>query len=418
MADVAPRRTSLVVLAVTVLTVTAACGVLTPDAPPPAPRVTVSPDVARAKIAPPQPVPPVSFTVLAAGDLLPHGPVVRSADGGERFDRLLAGLDPWVAGADLALCHLEVPVAPDGTAPSGYPIFGAPPELVPALADQGWDGCSTASNHSVDRGYAGVVTTLDALDAAGMGHVGTARSHREQSRPQRYELERSGRSLVVAHLSATYGLNGLPMPSEAPWAVDLIDTGALVRAAVKARDRGGADVVVVSVHAGTEYTEVLTEQQVDVAAALAASGAVDLVIGHHAHVPQRIERLDGGPHGAGMWVAHGLGNLLSNQSASCCDARTSSGVLLTATITEERPSAPALVTDVRWTASTVDIPAGHRVQVLDGSPPRSTTLDRRERRVRHELVADAVGGKARERSEPPRPTGDQPTVLPRVPAGG
>src|SRR5690606_13890138 len=109
------------------------------------------------------------------------------------------------------------------------------------------------------------------------------------SAPQRYELDRSGRTLTVAHLSATYGLNGLPMPPEEPWAVDLIDAERLVDDARRAREEG-ADVVLVSLHAGVEYTEDLTDEQVDVVAELGTSGAVYLVIGHHAHVPQRVER--------------------------------------------------------------------------------------------------------------------------------
>lgn len=391
-----------------------ACDVLTDEPPGPASTVTASPDPAVAKTAPPTPAPPATFTVLAAGDLLPHGPVVRSADGGSDFATLLSGLDPWVDGADLALCHMEVPVAPPGTAPSGYPLFAAPDGLVDAVAAQGWDGCSTASNHSVDRGYAGVVATLDAFDDAGLGHVGTARSEAEQSAGQRYELERSGRTLTVAHLSATYGLNGLPMPPEAPWAVDLIDTDRLVADAERARD-DGADVVLVSLHAGVEYTEDLTDQQVDVATALGASGAVDLVIGHHAHVPQRVSRVDGGPDGDGMWVAYGLGNLLSNQSAACCDTRTSNGVLLSATFTQARPSGPTLVSDVRWTGTTVDIAAGHRVHALPDvlDEPGKTNLSTTELAARQERVADAVRDTAAERTDPPEPTGPAPEVLPR-----
>ncbi|WP_402467872.1 CapA family protein [Isoptericola aurantiacus] len=409
----APHRAAAVTAAALLLVLTA-CGLLAPHAPEPAPTLTTAADVARAKVAPPPPAPPASFTLVAAGDLLPHGPVVTSADGGSDFASLLDGLDDWVAGADLALCHMEVPVAPEGTAPSGYPLFGAPEGLVPALAEQGWDGCSTASNHSVDRGYPGVVTTLDAFDAAGMGHAGTARSAAEQSRPQLYRLARAGQEITVAHLSATYGLNGLPVPADAPWAVDLIDADALVAEAKQAR-RDGADVVLVSLHAGVEYTETLTDQQVDVVAELAASHVVDLVIGHHAHVPQRIDRLDGGPGGTGMWVAYGLGNLLSNQSAACCDARTSNGVLLSATFAQERASDPLRVTRVRWTGTTVDIPAGHRAFVIrdllddrDGSTLSAADLAAREQRV-----ADAVGEQAAERTEPPEPSGPPPTVVPR-----
>ncbi|GAA4733291.1 hypothetical protein GCM10023216_26980 [Isoptericola chiayiensis] len=406
------RRAAAAALAVVALL--PACAVLAPE-PRPGATVTILPDTSRAKILPPEPVPPATFTLAAAGDLLPHGPVVRSAAGGSRFGALHTGLDPWIAGADLALCHLEAPVAPPGTAPSGYPSFAAPAGLVDALARQGWDGCSTASNHSVDRGLAGVVATLDAFDAAGLGHVGTARSTKEQRAPQRYRLHRGGRTIAVTHLSATYGLNGLPLPAEAPWAVDLIDAGALVAAAERAR-RDGADVVLVSLHAGAEYTETLTDQQTDVVAALADSGAVDLVLGHHAHVPQRIQRVDGGPSGDGMWVAYGLGNMLSNQSAACCDARTSNGVLLTATFTQDHGAAPTRVTDVRWTGTTVDIAAGHRVHALPDllRGAAATTLARAELVDRRDRVAGAVGDDARRRTRPPEPTGEPPRVVPRV----
>jgi poly-gamma-glutamate capsule biosynthesis protein CapA/YwtB (metallophosphatase superfamily) len=397
-----------------VLLATLAACQLTGSGPVTAPTVTATPDLAAAKISPPSPAPEARFTVLAAGDLLPHGPVVRSADGGDDFASLLHGLDDWVDGADLALCHMEVPVAPPGTEPSGYPMFAAPEGLVPALADQGWDGCSTASNHSVDRGYAGVVATLDAFDAVGMGHVGTARSQDEQEAPQLFRLERAGREIVVAQLSATYGLNGLPMPSEAPWAVNLIDGDTLVDEARQAREEG-ADVVLVSLHAGVEYTENLTDQQVDVVETLARSGQVDLVIGHHAHVPQRVAHLDGGPGEAGMWVAYGLGNLLSNQSSDCCDARTSNGVLLTAEVTQERPDGPVLVTDVAWTATTVDIAAGHRVSALPHAldDPSSSTLSADALEERRQRVAQAVGETARERTDPPEATGPEPEVLDR-----
>ncbi|GMA37114.1 hypothetical protein GCM10025876_33180 [Demequina litorisediminis] len=117
---------------------------------------------------------------MAGGDVLPHMPVVRSAttDSGIDFSPLFEGISPWIAGADLGLCHLETPISPDGVA-SGYPVFAAPEELVGDLDDAGFDGCSTASNHSVDRGFDGLVVTDDGLEAAGMGFAGTARTEDE-----------------------------------------------------------------------------------------------------------------------------------------------------------------------------------------------------------------------------------------------
>ena len=255
----------------------------------------------------------------------------RTADGSYDFGPLLAPLDPWVQGADLALCHLEVPVAPAGTPPSGYPLFGTPAAIASGLRAQGWDGCSTASNHSVDRGFAGVTATLDALDAAGLGHVGTARSAVEQSQPQLYTLDRAGRTVTVAHVAATYGTNGMPVDADKPWSVDRIDVPAMVAQATAAR-AAGADIVIASVHCCVEYRTEPSPEQVATDQQLADSGVFDLVIGHHAHVPQPVVHLSGGPRGEGMWVAYGLGNHLSNQDGACCDPNTDSGLLLSAQV--------------------------------------------------------------------------------------
>ncbi|GAB3163473.1 CapA family protein [Myceligenerans halotolerans] len=355
---------------------------------------------------------PARFTLVAAGDVLPHGPLNDSAtrNGAIDYTPLLAGLDPWVRQADLALCHLEAPVAPPGTAPTGYPAFGAPEELIRDLAEQGWDGCSTASNHSMDRGVDGVAATLEALDDAGLGHVGTARDA-DESAPQRYTLDRAGRPLTVAHLSATYGLNGFSVPEDQPWAVDLLKADRVIREAAAARE-DGAELVVVSMHAGAEYVAEPTDEQRAFARKLAASREVDLIIGHHAHVPQRISRLDGGPGDSGMWVAYGLGNMISNQSSECCDARTSNGVLLTATVNQPEPGAAARVTGVEWTATTVDRAAGHRLRALVDAidDPGSGRLSAAELRLRSDAVRDAVGGTAPERTEPPAPTGEEPRI--------
>lgn len=377
----------------------------------------VSPTPTRT--TPPLPPPDAVFTLVAAGDVLLHQPVLGSARTSDGYDfaPLLAPVEPWVAGADLALCHLEVPVAPAGSAPSGYPRFGAPVEIAAGLAANGWDGCSTASNHSVDRGFGGVVATLDALDAEGLGHVGTARDAEEAARPQVYELDREGQTIRVAHLASTYGTNGLPVSPDAPWSVTLLDVPAMIAEATAAR-AAGADVVVASVHCCVEYVVGATDQQVDIATQLADSGVIDLMIGHHAHVPQPIARIPGGPRGDGMWAAYGLGNFISNQSNECCTARTDSGLLLTATF-RKPPNGPVLVDGVEWSSVTVDRPGGHRVLSMsqDVAAGRGAgTLSASELVTRHTRVVEAVGAEAPERTTPPAPTGPPPTVVVRMPA--
>ncbi|MCB0970836.1 MAG: CapA family protein, partial [Acidimicrobiales bacterium] len=234
------------------------------------------------------PPPPREVTLAFAGDLLPHLPIdrVAAADGrasGAAYDfaPMLAPLRPVLDDVDVAICHLEVPVAPEGTEPTGYPSFGAPGELVDAAAAAGYDGCSTASNHSLDRGRAGIEATLARLDAVGLGHVGTARSGEERLRPATYEVD----GTTVAHLSYAYGFNGYRIPADAPWAANPIDVDRIHLDATAAR-QSGADVVVVSLHWGDEYRSQPSAYQRDVADRLLPWPDIDLVVGHHAHVVQ------------------------------------------------------------------------------------------------------------------------------------
>ena len=252
---------------------------------------------------------PKAVTLAFAGDLLPHLPLVAVAASygrahGDRYDfkPMLAPMRPIVEGADVAICHMEVPVAPDQDRLSGYPAFGAPVELVDAAKVTGYDGCSTASNHSLDQGRAGIAATLDRFDLDGLRPAGTARTPEEGTAVTVYDVG----GARVAHLSYAYGFNGYPIPASAPFAVNQIDVDRIHRDATAAR-AAGAQLVVVSLHWGTEYQHAPDAYQRDVAARLLPWPDIDLVIGHHAHVVQPIEQVEG------TFVVFGLGNQLANQ---------------------------------------------------------------------------------------------------------
>lgn len=318
---------------------------------PPAAVTDVTPAV-RPRPAPSEPPRPI--TVVFTGDVLPHSAVLSRAlrsDGAYDFEPLLTGLRPALEDADLALCHLEVPLGREASNVSTYPVFNAPPSLASGLAAVGYDGCSVASNHSLDQGVDGVASTLDALDAADLGFVGTARTPKEDRRAWHYTVG----DVELAHLSYTYGLNGFVLPADAPYLIDLIDDEAILRDAGRAR-RHGADFTVVSLHWGTEYDHDPTPDQRTLARRLLASDDIDLLVGHHAHVVQPLEVVDG------KVVAYGLGNSLSNQSPDCCVAATQDGALLEVEVTpgDERPH----VTEARIRPTFVVWP-GRRVVLVD-----------------------------------------------------
>lgn len=252
---------------------------------------------------------PTRITLAFAGDLLPHGPVNdrAAANGravGVAFDYapMLAPMAPIIGAADVAICHLEVPMHPPGEAISTYPSFGAPPELVDGAKAAGFDGCSNASNHSLDRGRAGIAATLERFDQLGMRHAGVARTAEEGAATTVYDVD----GVTVAHLSYAYDFNGYRVPADAPWAVNQIDAGRIRGDAARARAEG-ADLVVVSLHWGTEYVHEPSAYQRQVASEILPSPDIDLVVGHHAHVVQPVGQV------GGTYVIWGLGNQLANQ---------------------------------------------------------------------------------------------------------
>ncbi|MEV5878955.1 CapA family protein [Streptomyces sp. NPDC052101] len=251
------------------------------------------------------------FTLVATGDVLPHTSVIDraaydSGEGGYDFRPMLSGVQPVIAGADLALCHMETVYGAQGEY-SGYPAFKSPPQIAQGLVATGYDGCSTASNHALDDGVEGIRRTLDAMDQAGLGHAGTARSEAES---RSVTILKAGPA-KVAHLAYTFGTNGTPLPLAQPWAVHLIDERRMIADARAARE-AGADVVVVSVHWGTEWQDAPDGLQLGLAQRLTAATTdgrpdIDLILGTHAHVPQAYEKVNG------TWVIYGMGDQIAGQ---------------------------------------------------------------------------------------------------------
>ncbi|MGX2993134.1 CapA family protein [Streptomyces sp. JNUCC 64] len=284
-------------------------------APPDRPGATraASPSAARsgpsASAAAPERGGERGFTLVATGDVLPHDSIIRRARAdatGEGYDfaPMLAGVRPVISGADLALCHMETIYGADGDY-TGYPAFKSPPEVAAGLRATGYDSCSTASNHTLDDGVAGVTRTLDALDRAGVKHAGSARSAREARTPAWL----TGGTAKVAHLAYTFGTNADPLPEDLGWVVNPMEPELITRDARAAR-AAGADVVVVSLHWGTEWQEEPDEDQLALGEQLTAlrTGGrpdIDLILGTHAHVPQAYEKVNG------TWIVYGMGDQIA-----------------------------------------------------------------------------------------------------------
>jgi poly-gamma-glutamate synthesis protein (capsule biosynthesis protein) len=315
------------------------------------------------------PAGPQEIRLVATGDVLLHERLWTTArqdgrNGQWDFAPLLSGVKPLVQDADLAVCHLETPV---GTPYSGYPLFQGPPQIVPALKKTGYDACTTASNHSFDKGAAGIDRTLHTLDEAGLRHAGTARTPAEAATPTIVDVK----GVKVALLSYTYGFNGMPYPNGETWRAGKLDPVRIKAMARTARDRG-AQIVVVSCHWGDEYSSNANPAQRALAAELLADSNIDLILGHHAHVVQPVEQFNG------KWVVYGLGNLVAAHRTPA--APKSEGLLVKLTFRRDGD---------RWTAAA---PRYAPLLMTDALPVR--VLD-----VRRELAKPGLSAAQRQRLE-------------------
>jgi poly-gamma-glutamate synthesis protein (capsule biosynthesis protein) len=344
---------------------------------------TTKGDQATKSAQPKQRNQPDRTTVVATGDVLLHERLwttaKRDGKGGDwNFAPLMSSVKPLVQKADLAIAHLETPLAPLGGPYHGYPLFQGPPQIATALKQTGYDLCTTASNHSFDGGAGGVDRTLNALEKEGLKHAGTARSRAEAEQTTIIDVG----GVKIASLSFTFGFNGLPYPNGQTWRAGKIDPKTIVRTAQEAKDRG-ADLVLVSCHWGTEYSSKLNDQQRAVAPQLLADSNIDLVIGHHAHVVQPMEQING------KWVAYGLGNLVAAHREP--DSTKAEGLLVRFTFkrdgdrwsTEQAEFAPLLMTDVL----PVRVLDGRRELATDTSVAKKSRLELAQARTTETVLS-------------------------------
>ena len=279
------------------------------------------------------PATPRTATVLGSGDVLIHPQLWEQAQadaraegrGGYDFGPMYASIAPDVRSADLAICEMETPLAPPQGPFVGWPDFNAPPQVLTALTGVGYKSCTTASNHTLDQGYTGLKRTLDELDAAGLKHTGSARSPREAATPLIITLSNGVR---IGQLAYSFNFNGHEPPAGQAWEANLTDVPTILAAARRMK-QAGADIVVLSMHWGTEYDHLATQLQKDEAAALLASPDIDLILGDHAHVIQPAQKIDG------KWVFYCMGNQISRHADPIADGRE--GIMPKVTFVEVSP---------------------------------------------------------------------------------
>lgn len=250
-----------------------------------------------------------SLSLIMVGDVLLHTPVEESCkteDGTYDYSDLFANTGTLIQQADLALVNQEVIIGGKDLGISGYPAFNAPYEMADALADTGFDVICHATNHALDKGKRGLVNCLTYWEEhyPQMVVLGIHQSKEEQDNLFIYEQN----GIRIAILNYTYGTNGISLPEDMPFGVDLLQEEFVISQIKEAEEL--ADFTIVCPHWGTEY-RLSPDKAQEKWAGLFAKNGVDLVIGTHPHVIEPVEWVYDEATGHEMLVYYSLGNFVN-----------------------------------------------------------------------------------------------------------
>ena len=274
---------------------------------------------------------PITIHISAFGDTMCHLTNIKNAyDSSSKdydFSNVFKNIRKYTENADITIGNLETTFAGSSRGYTGYPTFNAPEILGQNLKDIGVDVLTTANNHCMDKGISGLVSTLNFLDEYGIAHTGTSRSEDEQNTI----LVKDVNGIKIAFLSYTYGTNGITVPSDKTYSVNLIDKDLIKKHIASAKEQN-VDVICVSMHWGIEYKLKPNSTQEELSDFLFENG-VDIILGSHPHVLEPMKKrtitLNDGTTKDGF-VIYSLGNFVSGQVY----ANTKSTVILDIQITK------------------------------------------------------------------------------------
>jgi poly-gamma-glutamate capsule biosynthesis protein CapA/YwtB (metallophosphatase superfamily) len=252
----------------------------------------------------PQPPKPQKTRILLGGDVMLSRHVARLARAAHDPSSPLRDLAPVLRSADIAFVNLEAPFSDRGRPMEHGMVFKAEPEMIAALQTAGVTIVSTANNHARDCGSYGVEFTLSWLQQHGILAVGSAPTAEAAHAGNVVQLGAERNGLRFGFLAYTFDQsNGNHKDLDDRIAVMDIPT---MQVDIARLLEHRADVVIVSMHAGTEYQSRPNPRQIGFAHAAIDAGA-SVVAGHHPHVTQPWAR-----RGKGV-IFYSLGNLVFDQ---------------------------------------------------------------------------------------------------------
>jgi poly-gamma-glutamate synthesis protein (capsule biosynthesis protein) len=263
-------------------------------------------------------------SMIMVGDYLIHSSIYNEANrnanyNGYDFKPMLEYIKPIVSEYDIKYYNQETILGGSEIGVSDYPTFNSPFEAGDAMIDAGFNLVSLATNHTMDRGRKAVLNSRNYWNnQENVLAVGSYSSEEEKNEIQIAEVN----NIKYTMLNYTYGTNGITVPSDAEYLVNVWPTDLSINDPQKdtkyqaykeqvkkdiEQVKDKVDVLIVAMHWGIEYTNTPTAYEKDAAEFLASEG-VNIVIGTHPHVVQPVTWIDD------TLVIYSLGNFISAQT--------------------------------------------------------------------------------------------------------
>lgn len=251
--------------------------------------------------------PPVSIeyraSLMMVGDALLHKNYFshgEKADGTYDFRPSLRYIAPIVKNYDLAFYNQETVFGGKELGYSGYPSFNSPADFGEQMIEMGFNMVSLANNHTMDKGVRGALNSYEFWKKQPVITAGSWGSQEDRDQLRIHEVN----GITFAFLAYTYGTNGIVVPQDRKYIIDVYDEELIRKDMTRYRDK--VDFMIVSLHFGLEYSHTPQARHVEMATFIAEQGA-DIIIGHHPHVIQPIDFI------GDTLVVYSLGNFVSAQ---------------------------------------------------------------------------------------------------------
>ena len=291
-----------------------------------------------------------SVSLIAVGDALIHRGVYWDAETSQKdengyskydFTKMFTYIKDIIKPYDLKFYNQETIIGGKNLGLSNYPCFNSPDEIGLDMLATGFNMVNLATNHTLDKGAVGATYSANFWhndDKKDVYVVGSYKSF--EDRDKVVIKEKNG--ITYSMLGYTTYTNGIPVPKGKEYLVNVYNKEQVKKDIEAVRDK--VDVLIVSMHWGTEYTNTKTREQVEIAEYLSSLG-VDIIIGHHPHVVESIEYV------GNTLVIYSLGNFISGQDG--INKRT--GLIAALTINKKTVGDKSYITlsdvkgDLLWT---------------------------------------------------------------------